>query len=327
MTCDPDKSTARRVMDSAIGVIGDAIGDAISDAIGGLCGGLADLFATIAATIAKGYQWIAPLAFGIGCQMGCQTGEVAQTPEPAVVAVQPAPTAEPAPADNGPKNLGKFSITFYYVIGEDEVVAKRGSTAVVAANDNQLGSDAELAAVDPAPPVTLFTARCAPIADVSREFASQIELQGTGKLHDGRVLNIAGPCRCGHSPCFTETGSQWGTAGTGHALSPFRTVAVDPKVIKLGSLLYVPLLEGRMMPGREPWGGYVHDGCVVADDTGGGIEGAKLDLFVGRRAYYLGLGLSGSGGSHSWARHVDVFDGSKICQRKGRTITRIPAAI
>jgi hypothetical protein len=74
------------------------------------------------------------------------------------------------------------------------------------------------------------------------------------------------------------------------------------------------------MPGRAPWGGFVHDGCVVADDTGGHIGGNRLDLFVGRKGYFLGL--SGSGSSHMWARHVPVYDGSKICERKGRHVGR-----
>ena len=352
---------------SSMGHWAAGIRDGVRHGVDYVVDAIADWMASIAATLAKGYKWIAPLAIGLG---GCQAGERAHEadPVPAVVDVAPAPVATPTPdVDDGPKSLGKFSITFYYVIGEDEVVAKRHPAKAAVANDNKVaaagsdgagdggsdagagdvlagsagsagsgdvatvpdpspsGDDGELAAVDPTPPVTLFTSTCTPIADVSREFASEIELQGTGKLHDGRVLNIAGPCRCDHSPCFTETGSQWGTGGTGHALSPFRTVAVDPKLVKLGSLLYVPLLEGRLMPGRAPWGGFVHDGCVIADDTGGGIEGAKLDLFVGRKGYYLGL--SGSEGSHSWAKHADVFDGSKICQRKGRKITRIPPAI
>jgi 3D (Asp-Asp-Asp) domain-containing protein len=174
--------------------------------------------------------------------------------------------------------------------------------------------------------VTLYEPKdCEEIAEVSPEFASQLQLQGTGKLHDGRVLNIAGRCECGHTPCFHVTPTQWGTAGTGKPLQPFRTVAVDPKVVKLGSLLYVPLLEGRTMPGRAPWGGYVHDGCVVADDVGGGIDGNQLDLFVGRKAYFLGM--SGSGGSHAWARHVPVYDGSKICERKGRVVVKKSGAI
>lgn len=112
---------------------------------------------------------------------------------------------------------------------------------------------------------------------------------------------------------------------SGRALNPFRTVAVDPKVIKLGSLLYVPLLEGRTMPGRAPWGGFVHDGCVVADDVGGGIKGRQLDLFVGKRAWFFGV--SNSGGSHAWARNVEVFDGTKLCERNGRRVGRKSGAI
>jgi 3D (Asp-Asp-Asp) domain-containing protein len=199
--------------------------------------------------------------------------------------------------------------------------ASEHGTAAPASDD-----EAELAAIAPDDKVTLFGPnKCEPIADVSKEFASQVALQGTGKLHDGRVVNIAGACNCRHSPCFNVTSTQWGTAGSGKSLQPFRTVAVDPKVVKLGTLLYVPLLEGRRMPGRAPWGGYVHDGCVIADDTGGHIAGNRLDLFVGRKAYFLGL--SGSGGSHAWARHVPVFDGTGICERKGRQVGRKAASI
>jgi 3D (Asp-Asp-Asp) domain-containing protein len=283
---------------------------------------LADLIDRIVNGI-RGIATVGGLVLGFGCQSGDRT-EIHPAVQPVDQAqVSELETVESAPSD-GPTPIGKFNITFYYVIGEDEVAPK------AIANDNRKGSgtsDDELASVTPQDLVTLYsgTGKCEPIADVSREFASQLGIQGTGKLKDGRVLNIWGACGCGRSPCFKVTENQWGTAGSGRPLQPFRTVAVDPKVIKLGSLLYVPLLEGRTMPGRAPWGGYVHDGCVVADDTGGGMAGNKLDLFVGRKAYFLGL--SGSGGSHSWARHVPVFDGSKICERKGRHVARKTGSI
>jgi 3D (Asp-Asp-Asp) domain-containing protein len=198
------------------------------------------------------------------------------------------------------------------------------------ANDNAApgaaDDSAELASIVAPETTKLFTKQgCTEIAEVSKEFASQLALQGTGKLHDNRVLNIEGACSCEHTPCFKVTETAWGTAGNGKPLQPFRTVAVDPRVVKLGSLLYVPLLAGRLMPGRAPWGGYIHDGCVEAEDTGGGIDGNQLDLFVGRKAYFLGI--SGSGGSHAWARHVDVFDGTGICERRGRQIARKAASI
>lgn len=273
----------------------------------------------------------APIVLGAGA---CQQAEQPAPPAPAVeVAPAPAPRE---PVETGPRQLGKFTITFYYVIGEDEVAprsrkAREARNEALVANDNRPdgeGADeTELASIQSSDMVTLYAGggKCDPIAEVSKEFASQLTLQGTGKLRDGRIVNIWGACNCHHSPCFHVTQAQWGTAGSGRPLQPFRTVAVDPKLVKLGSLLYVPLLEGRTMPGRPPWGGYVHDGCVIADDTGGHIAGNRLDLFVGRKAYFLGL--SGSGGSHAWARHVPVFDGAAMCERKGRQVGRKTASI
>src|SRR5688572_13009509 len=266
---------------------------------------------------------IAPLALSLGCQA---SDSDASSKPPPVEAVAPAP--KPV-ADEGPKKIGLFNITFYYVAGEEEVMAKAAAKRKAAANDNEEASeDAELASITPTEMVTIYgmsKGTCEPITEVSREFAAALKIQGTGKLRDGRVLNVWGHCGCETSPCYKIIAHQWGTAGTGRPLQPFRTVAVDPKLIKLGSLLYVPLLEGRVMPGRSPWGGFVHDGCVVADDTGGGIKGEQLDLFVGKKGWFLGM--SGSRGSHAWARHVPVFDGAKICERKGRKVARKAGAI
>jgi 3D (Asp-Asp-Asp) domain-containing protein len=265
---------------------------------------------------------------GIGAVLGCQQA-VDPVPmeivaEPVAAAVDAAtPVAKPTP----PTALGKFAITFYYVVGEEEVPATKKP---VAANDNQVDeSDPELAAIARPEMVTLYShkagAGCEPISEVSREFAHQLKIQGTGKLRDGRVLQVWAQCPCGSTPCYRVTAAQWGTAGSGRQLHPFRTVAVDPKVIKLGSLLHVPLLEGRTMPGRPPWGGFVHDGCVVADDVGGGIKGHQLDLFVGRKGWVLGM--SGQASKNAWAKAAEVFDGSKICERKGRHVARKAGAI
>ena len=271
--------------------------------------------------IVNGIRAIAPLVLGLGCQ---STNDVAAATAPAVTA----PAPEKPLVETGPRPLGQFTITFYYVVGEDEVAAK---SLALASNENRADDqapDTELAAITP-DQVTLYAGggRCEPIAEVSKAFASQLAVQGTGKLRDGRIVNIWGACNCKHSPCFKVTRAQWGTSGTGRPLQPFRTMAVDPKMVKLGTLLYVPLLEGRTMPGRPPWGGYIHDGCVVADDTGGHIKGNRLDLFVGRKAYFVGLGRSGSASSHAWARHVPVFDGTGICEQRGRQITRRAGSI
>lgn len=220
----------------------------------------------------------------------------------------------------GPKSMGPFQVTFYYVATEEEVdEAPRVDPSI-----DEAGSDAPLFANAAPDLVVLYEGKnCEPIAEVSRAFAAAAEMQGTGKLRDGRLINIWGACPCDRSPCFHFTGQKWGNAGTGRGLTPFRTVAADPKVVKLGSLLYLPVLEGRRMPGRPPWGGFIHDGCVVADDTGGAINDNQLDLFVGRRAYYRALSTRGS---HAWAKSTEVFDGTGICERSGREVRRVETA-
>jgi hypothetical protein len=171
--------------------------------------------------LVHGIRVIAPVVLGLGCQ---STSDVAKVAPPAAE-IAPGPV-EP-PAETGPRQLGKFTITFYYVIGEDEVTAK---AARVAANDNRkasakadakadAGADAdaeiELASIT-SNRVTLYGGGdCEPIAEVSKEFASQLALQGTGKLHDGRVVNIWGACNCRRSPCFKVTQAQWGTSSSG----------------------------------------------------------------------------------------------------------------
>lgn len=259
--------------------------------------------------------------------LGCRGPTVTPHAEGELAAAlnMPAPAASPPAVE--PKQLGDFFLTFYFVIGEDEVGRK---AQWFKARDGKRAGDAssqvELAAVAPARQVQLYEPRgCKEISKVSAEFAFQLTIQGSGKLRDGRLLSVSGRCSCEHSPCFNVTKNPWGTSGMSHPLQPFRTVAVDPKVVRLGSLLYIPALEGRMMPGRQPWGGYVHDGCVLADDTGGNIGGKQLDLFVGRKAYMQALASPGS--SHAWARNIAVYDGSGFCERKGRRVARKVGAI
>jgi 3D (Asp-Asp-Asp) domain-containing protein len=255
---------------------------------------------------------------GIG-MAGCADAPAAPA---STVVVAPIGAPEGAPVVEAPADLGEFHVTFYYVIGEDEAdqIAKHRDAK------NRKADPTLMASVEPetAPQlVTLYNGRdCDPIAEVSERFASQLELQGTGKLRDGRVVNVWGRCKCGDARrCFKVTGRKWGNSGTGRALDPFRTVAVDPKQVKLGSLLYLPALDGMTMPGRAPIGGFKHDGCVSADDTGGGIDGKQLDLFVARRAFYVGLARRG--GSHSWSKHVKVLDGKGRCERKDGRVHKI----
>ena len=48
----------------------------------------------------------------------------------------------------------------------------------------------------------------------------------------------------------------------------------------------MPELDGVQMPASY---GFVHDGCLSADDVGGGIVGAHLDFFAAEKSSYLVL--------------------------------------
>jgi 3D (Asp-Asp-Asp) domain-containing protein len=177
-------------------------------------------------------------------------------PEPETATLAAAEPAEP------PTLVGKFKMTYYWI--------------------------AELTGGEGPATRRIYDPSCRVIAKVPRKFARQMILEGTAKLPDGRVLNYHGSCGCRRSPCFVEVGAEapWGL-GVGHrALSPFRTVAVDPRVVRIGTVLYSPELDGLKMPGEAPWGGFVHDGCLVAADRGGGIKGRQIDFFAARRDYW-----------------------------------------
>ena len=220
---------------------------------------------------------IAPLALTFGCST--QPSDASDKPVPP----QPEVIAKPAPVvDEGPKQLGFFSITFYYVIGEDEVTAKANEAR---AGERQRRHRDRARRGHPAREGDHLREERVR-ADRRRHPRLRRPARAAGDRQAPRRPRPQhlGPVQLRHGrPASRSPPQQWGTAGSGRPLQPFRTVAVDPKLIKLGSLLYVPLLEGRTMPGRAPWGGFVHDGCVVADDTGGGINGKQLDLFVGAR--------------------------------------------
>lgn len=63
-----------------------------------------------------------------------------------------------------------------------------------------------------------------------------------------------------------------GTSLKGHTLDSARAIAVDPKIIKLGSKVHIEFLDDE----------YKHlDGIFTAVDTGGAIKGKKIDIFFG----------------------------------------------
>lgn len=166
--------------------------------------------------------------------------------------------------------------------------------------------------------VRLYTERCAVIATVRPGFAAAVDVEGTGRLTDGRLINVAGACGCARSPCWVEAGAAypWGIGVQDRPLVPYRSLAVDRSVVPYGTRVWIEELDGVHVPGEAPWGDFVHDGCAQAVDTGGAIVGMHLDWFVGLRESYRtldeALGLE----------RVTVYDGGARCPDDQRGVPR-----
>jgi 3D (Asp-Asp-Asp) domain-containing protein len=106
------------------------------------------------------------------------------------------------------------------------------------------------------------------------KFVAAAALQGTAQLNDGRILIVDG----------REQGERrWKISPYGHAvgamgckLVPFRSAAVDRRLVPLGSELMIEATRGIKLPGGE-----VHDGVWYATDVGTDIRNNRVDLFVG----------------------------------------------
>lgn len=159
-------------------------------------------------------------------------------------------TAYRQPADY--KLLGRFRPTFYRILDESA--------------DEWDGEDA----TEP-----LLTPEGDLIKRVAPGFKYHLDIEGSGRLSDGRIVNIEQQVE-GEARYSVVRNAPFGLGDHGYKLIPFRTLAVDPQVIPLGTVLYLPSLVGIKLPSGE-----VHDGFVFAHDTGQGIAGNRIDVFVG----------------------------------------------
>lgn len=92
-----------------------------------------------------------------------------------------------------------------------------------------------------------------------------------GSLSDG-VKNATRRAR------FMKVSHELGCGVRNHPLVPFRTIAVDPDVIPLESVVYVPDLRGRTF--KQDGETFTHDGYLYAGDRGGAIHGNHIDVFL-----------------------------------------------
>jgi hypothetical protein len=175
-------------------------------------------------------------------------------------------------------SLGVFDITYYWVAYEGDF--------------------------DPSPTTDIGACGGQTIATVPIEFADALALEGSGKLLDERMINIGG-CGCGGGyDCFVELDPiefPWGQGSQGNALVPYLSIATDTAVLAFGTSIYSPDLDGQPLPG-----GGTHDGCLLAADVGGSIDGMHIDWFVGLRNNYLTL-------DPDVPEQVELFEGGTAC--------------
>jgi len=148
-----------------------------------------------------------------------------------------------------PKRIGRALVTFYWLI--DEAAPRYRGKARAELQD----------------------AHGRVIAMTSVRFRKDLIREGSGHLRDGRT--VVYDRRLHGTNRFRVVASEYGVGRLGCALVPYRTIAVDPRFVKLGTIIRIPQLKGARLPD-----GTIHDGIFVANDRGH-FRGSHIDLFVG----------------------------------------------
>ena len=118
------------------------------------------------------------------------------------------------------------------------------------------------------------------LAQVSEPYWRSIRMEGTGRLLDGKVLNFDAFVDLpggGRDIAFKVCGPEapYGYGLNERPLRPFRSAAVDPRVIPMDSLLFIPAAKGTRLPD-----GAIHDGYFWAEDIGAAIQHQRIDIFT-----------------------------------------------
>jgi len=164
----------------------------------------------------------------------------------------------------GGKILGTFRNTYYDFPSEAEHAAKSSTS------------------------VPLMNGSCQPIAKVPRTFYEAVCVQGSGSLAKGGTVSFAKrDCACAEvcprtnqKICFDTLDKAtfpWGRGAAGTPIAPLRSVAADTSVLAMGTVVYIPELDG--LP-RDNGGNT--DGCFVVEDRGSKVLGEHVDIFTGQ---------------------------------------------
>lgn len=113
------------------------------------------------------------------------------------------------------------------------------------------------------------------IAQVSSKFLAGLRMEGTGRFLDGRVINYHGRIDGEIRWRWCPPSAPYGYGLEDYILRPFRSVAVDPKVVPIPSRVFIPAAVGAALPD-----GTIHDGYFEAIDIGAAIQDKRIDMFT-----------------------------------------------
>jgi 3D (Asp-Asp-Asp) domain-containing protein len=168
-----------------------------------------------------------------------------------------------SPASTG-RYLGKFRVTFYWVVNEADYPPSRS--------------------------VPLYDASGRLLGRFSSAFIRAFKTESAARLRDGRKISyLKLQNRAQVVDEFLGNG--------GHTLVALKSVAVDPRVVPLGSRLYIPQASGVIVNGQPV------TGVFYAHDIGSAIKGKRIDIFLAAKEHMQAFSAAGMGSSSS----VDVY--------------------
>jgi 3D (Asp-Asp-Asp) domain-containing protein len=160
--------------------------------------------------------------------------------------------------------LGKFKVTYYWAVDEAEYPQTKSSRLYLA--DGQL------------------------LGAFSNAFIQAFKIEAAAVLRDGRMISYLKQAnRAKLVDRFLGV--------RGYKLTELRSIAVDPRIIPVGSRVYIPQAENVVVDGQQL------NGVFYAHDIGSAVKGKHIDVFVGRRQNMAAFSAAGMGSSSS----VDIY--------------------
>lgn len=150
----------------------------------------------------------------------------------------------PAPEVPNAKYLGKFKTTYYWIVDEKDYPQSKS--------------------------VPLHDASGKLVGKFCNSFVQDFKREAAGRLRDGRCISYLKKAN------RVLVDSQF-LGVNGFKLTELKSIAVDPRVVPIGSIVYIPQAEKVVVNGQRL------NGIFRAHDIGSAVQGKHVDVFVGAR--------------------------------------------